>query len=1378
MATSLFEARKPLNEIINIPQKVTSVYSLVQHVWAGDDESERRQAKKDGRLRLETLQEFYLEPVRNYLDRFLTMVAVKEGQGFWLQAEFGVGKSHMLATEAILALGGPEVWDVVRAKENELPDLGPGRRLDNLWETKVGRLRIFPIIFSLEGRGGTESYKLEDFILAEAQEVYELRTNRPLPVTSDEHLAEWYLGDGQEDYEGSLRKFLSNKRLMERLPNITSYDTLMNYLRSPEDRRDAATVLRAFLRHRKATIDLPVERGERLRTAFDTILASGYDGILIIIDEMSEYLARTKFPSEDEDCLLTLSSTLAKGQGKPIWTVVAAQTRYTNPEKIIGPDRMREELLEHKPERFRDIVIRRTRSYRIDNGISSEVDTAAYYQSYRTLIPWVKEATEEDFRAAFPFPSETVDVIRIISRKLTGTRSTIGFLHAALKKAVAENVDELVALWRIFDELMSHEESPSRSSSGVISIKSKFSAEVDALEAAQNILEKVDEGLLGKKAGKRRALRILNTLFLYHLAGYEGLKPEKILDAVCDLKRGTDETAELQVDYYTNILEEMRLKLRQYIRARDGRYEFVPRDSSELDELIDDAAEMLRKDQNAFWGLFNELSAYNQADLASPVTKYGGSGLVKHNITWHGQERGGRVGMRDMTGKNAKAETPDTYHQEDDFVIILSRRPTLDAEVNSFLQTEEDQPDPRVVAWAMDSPNDDEKRILAFVMACLKVAKDNKGTHYEKEALDTFRHQAPRAFDLIKTLFGRGKARTSRKTISIDLVGGIDAAIERMAGEALDECYLSATIDTGKRKFGTQEAVKLINGLVKRGQAVPANDQLYSAVENFAEPFELTKRVDPDMLDPSDSIFYRKIREFVEDKGSISLPIETVYRQFTGWSRTAADGKSCGLTRRMIDVYLLSLVQQGIIRIQQKKGPWIDRATIGTIDFKPDVLKGMDRLELPKPLKDWSYLSAYLEVLLDRSAGTLGPNYEMVKAKDALQAVRTVWKPHEKITGLDARIKKLFTSLGQPAPYDDLLLHWMEFFQDPLPGPDEDDEVVSSFIFQRVLADAAVDSGDALPSQHLSLFRTYWDQLKVLLENFSDQEAIVQAAGDYARIETPEGPQFNTLRAALNKLLPWLSQAKELVVNRDMVRGQLMPVLEEVQREYIPLYVNRIINIQRASKTQIDTIDSIRRSQEAIILRELSVNVKEADNLQRELLARLDAAEKVGLRKEYKEEVIKKTLQLATTVENDANQPIVLKNMQPWLIEVETTENSVKLLPETYLMRLAAFLNSTGVKSKLEKYSNIPEVAALAEKPDEEAVVLHLLGLDITPLRELGKHLKAALSNAEGRTVPLSKFKPSREYMWTDDDIEAVVNDFREYLKSCKPSDGVLRLQG
>ena len=55
------------------------------------------------------------------------------GQGYWIQAEFGSGKSHLLSCLPALALGGKDAWEIVRDKEVKA---GRGKRetLFRFWE--------------------------------------------------------------------------------------------------------------------------------------------------------------------------------------------------------------------------------------------------------------------------------------------------------------------------------------------------------------------------------------------------------------------------------------------------------------------------------------------------------------------------------------------------------------------------------------------------------------------------------------------------------------------------------------------------------------------------------------------------------------------------------------------------------------------------------------------------------------------------------------------------------------------------------------------------------------------------------------------------------------------------------------------------------------------------------------------------------------------------------------------------------------------------------------------------------------------------------------------------------------------------------------------
>ena len=129
----------------------------------------------------------------------------------------------------------------------------------------------------------------------------------------------------------------------------------------------------------------------------------------------------------------------------------------------------------------------------------------------------------------------------------------------------------------------------------------------------------------------------------------------------------------------------------------------------------------------------------------------------------------------------------------------------------------------------------------------------------------------------------------------------------------------------------------------------------------------------------------------MEERGGAGIDVRTVYNWFTGYN--ADDGQeSPGLTRRMIDVFLLSLAQQGVIRISHgKRGEWIDRSTIAGIDFKPEVLRNLGRIELPRALEDWQVFCPYLETLVGYADGTLPTRYDKAWADEAL---KSLWESH------------------------------------------------------------------------------------------------------------------------------------------------------------------------------------------------------------------------------------------------------------------------------------------------------------------------------------------------------------------------------------------------
>jgi hypothetical protein len=1357
-----FANRKHLDEILDVPKHVESVYSLTQHVWAGKSDDQRQESKKKNRVRLETLAEFFIDPVRGYLNRIFEKIAENEGQGFWVQAEFGVGKSHLLAATSVLAVGGPPAWDRAKQREDDEKKAGPGARVDTLWRKKVERRKIFPIVFSLEGCGGGQDRKLVDFVLDEAQNTFALREGKPLAVYPEEHLAALFLKDHKKTFRDDLRAFLADERLMRGLPGY-EYDELIEALGNPSSQRDAGRVLMAFYRHKRLAPSVPSETRERLARALQDILETGYDGVFIAIDEMSEYLRRSQFTADDEDCLLVLSSTLAKAQGMPVWTLVAAQSSHTNPKKIIGPDRLREELLEHKAERFRDIVVQRTRT------ITDPDAVVVYHNGYRSLIPWVKQASKDEFEASFPFPPDAVSIIRDISKRLTGTRSTISFLHRALQKAVKDREKELIPLWKVFDDLMSYAETPSTSSSGAISIRNQFRNEVAALEAGQNTLKRITDGQLARSQNRTRAERILNTLFLYKLAGVAGLTKEQILDAVSDLKEG-DESLEAQLGHYETILDEMRGKLRNQITFRQGRYEFVPKATGQYDDLVYAAAERLKNDPQLLWQYIDRCMTYSEADAPSPfaaVVPSEDGRLLGFKVTWHGQERGGRVTAADLNRANARQPEVDTHGNDDDFVVTIARRPMTDKAVQSFLKREQN-PDPRVVVWAPADPKDAEKAILAGVLAHLVAADEHKGTTVEKEAQRQFRQEANRAYTVVREIYARGVARTSRTSLQVPTVGGVEGAIESMACTAMDTCYTSRAIDFGNRKFDAQSAVKLINGLVKRGQAVSQGDQLWSAVENFAGPLGLVRSPALDRVDPEGSPFYSAIRGRVEQRGGTGIEIKTVYNWFTGYD-TKNGKESPGLTRRMVDIYLLALVQQGVIRISDKRtGSWIDRASIAAIDFKPETLRNLGRIELPRAPGDWEVFHPYIEVLVGQPAGTLGPKYQKAAADEALRALQgNCWIDQNAVERIDSDLKGLYATLGKERenPFDDLLFFWLEFADEPRPAATPEDDVFDA-LRRAVLKCSGVADVAALTSEHLTTFRQNHKRLEELRVSFNETSLLLLRAARLARAPIPEETRLRDIRRAQEEVLEELENAGDLILNPDTVRVRLEPRLQRLEEAYVPAYLNELMNLDALQNELAEARNRAEASPEFELLNDFAGELPEARRLLGERQGDLRGLPS-RLRKSPEDRDLAETeVKREAIVSSSDKQPLTFARLLEEGEVRRTAIDAVNASPRRAAVDLAAFLRSPGLVERLAKIQSPPASLTdlLAAAGNDEAAD-SLLTVPSRDRKELAKLLGASLGGKTAKTLRISEFTPATTLVWEANDIQTVVDEFRTFLE-------------
>ena len=120
--------RQTLDQLCDVPDDIIDVYVVERHVWQGGTVQDEAESKRKRRAEPRTVRDFLIDPVRPLLNDVMRQLAAPYdpnskvnpiGHGWWVQAEFGSGKSHLLSFIGAVALGDKVVWDTVNELETK-----------------------------------------------------------------------------------------------------------------------------------------------------------------------------------------------------------------------------------------------------------------------------------------------------------------------------------------------------------------------------------------------------------------------------------------------------------------------------------------------------------------------------------------------------------------------------------------------------------------------------------------------------------------------------------------------------------------------------------------------------------------------------------------------------------------------------------------------------------------------------------------------------------------------------------------------------------------------------------------------------------------------------------------------------------------------------------------------------------------------------------------------------------------------------------------------------------------------------------------------------------------------------------------------------------
>ena len=1107
MQTDITTVRESLGSICRVPDSIISVYVLEKHIWENGNDDEAIRARKP---ELRTIDEFQIDPVRPFLNDILRSMAAPYkpgrgatpiGQGYWIQAEFGSGKSHLLCFLASLAVGSEEAWEKVRKKEEKS---GRGKResLSQFWDDGLkqkctgGKKGIFIISQTLVGVGGgtvghdTKGRALTDYIIDAAKNQLQKETGKNISLYPVELLADRFITRDLDRYRNDLKKFLKDPKFFEE-DEFEDIDVFLDIIRennTPEYKKSCGDKLWRFYNEYLGVMpDIAAETEDVLKHMVKTIVAEGYSGVLILLDEVSIFMKNREVTlrGDDEKTLVVLSNRLAKVENLPLWTVCAAQqaieSTMAGVKNIIADDRLKLVLLLQEENDYYSIVLSRVREITEPKAITG------YYNYYKRGFSWPNSISEDEFRKFFPFHKPALEVLRDITYELTTARSAIHFMHQSIKQSIKKDRREVIRLWDFFDEAIEYEEDPSGTHAGIAAIRTKREMEYKIYLACKRGIDEKTKGTL--KVYHDRSINVLQILFLNFIAKRSisrGLTPDEIANSVL-IEVSSEATMLENVQHYENLAVSLGKEFPQIAESADDegqpRFHFVPESADikpmDIWKKARNEAESNERMQKDAWlhllaldrwpiktrkgtfdlshdvnSIFKDIAPYN-GPWEEGILQRRGSQPIE--MIWKNRKILGRKEMADLPRMSAQSQpllplgTEDT---DQDFAVIISTEPVPHGSVEKLLQQRKD---PRIIVWTPGDLLNEERELLLDFAAYRKVILDYSGKDSDEAntliswVSDQLQTELGKIEKIVTSRYNRGEMNALNNSVmDFHVAGEIGTILTPIVDRVLSSTYVSKEIDFSDISvtFTKEYGVNVINGIVKTG-SIPKgikHDKNSDAAQNFGKGLKIIKKENWRELDVSHNLFVSVIGQYIEEKigdPSTTMPIETIYKNFTGIN--GPDGKSYGLSKRIIQIYLLCLVKNGKVRIHMgTKSPlserFIDYTNIGSIDFSSRILETMNEVQRITRPENWDVLRLYAEKLLGE---TIPENSD--------DAIVTLYRKRlfdlfmtERDTSIHARERSivLFSKIQISNPYQNDIEQITTLFDRDMPEEDIIDKIL------------------------------------------------------------------------------------------------------------------------------------------------------------------------------------------------------------------------------------------------------------------------------------------------------------------------------------------------
>lgn len=889
---------RELNKIITVKSEPETTPSL-------SDIIQREKAER-------TVSEYlFTSALRGHCKRIFDCVVNRKGQGFWVQAEYGAGKTHFLGTLVdLLVWRDVKVWEALRDVE-----------LKSEYSAALSKVKWFPVAFSLRGMGqsgdGDSLMRVFEEQIRESLKVLAPELEADIRITSAELAEHWYDKEASDAEKAGVNFFFDKEHKCS--PEV--------FRNKSGQKKFGQELVRSKLPEGR----LRGKFKERFAYIYEQITKlGGYDGIVFVVDEFRSWQDRhpagTPAYAEDEEVLETLAFVLPT-QNLNIITIIASQGDM--PQKLSGGgegDRFLPLYLlaDKNKGDFGEIVTFRCRE--LAKGATTDIKD--YYDYCRKEYKFIKQAniSLEYFTAIFPFQPRCFDVMRRLTQNaekhnLPTARSAIRMAWQSLSDNALLKGKRLIVLPDIIktDELrkgLNHEHFRDAylNLQGAIEQLTELELASEEREQGEAILQTLLLWVLSLPDNQRDGLtaqEVAEAAWLQDDAVGATAQAENILELLLShgfpvrKEKKTRSGEEVAVySYETSIVQANPVKIfaplkKKYLQDKNRQDEkWVETLFWKLADMTPDAQAELgvngglltlfepNDQRTAQEKQANSPAKYQFPCRSSATTRklykiaYGGEIVVSDR--W-----------RDEFGEDVK--NTDQHFR---IVYLVSKPAESDVKITAALK------EPRVAVCRPDDLSAITREALADLLACEEMkrvcAAPNQGSL--RDYSDVKRREAVKV--LLKCQqdeFRRGQILTQKGygIKAIEIFATHKDREESLAARVLEKAYDTPLFSPKelKKEFTDSDARKLFAGLFTKDPASAEKE----AVVNFGVGLELTQKSHPNELKPDTSQALAEIRK--ELSGVSDKPISEIHK--------ALCCPPYGLTQEIANLYLFALVKLG-----------------------------------------------------------------------------------------------------------------------------------------------------------------------------------------------------------------------------------------------------------------------------------------------------------------------------------------------------------------------------------------------------------------------------------------------------------------------------------